>query len=234
LARLNRGLIDYGERRADVVIVQSAQQAGLLRSRYGRSDAVYIPNFHAAPAASITKASDRVIVCWIANLKRLKQPELFVRLASDFRNWPDVEFVMVGGQHMRADVWATLLGSMRTLPNLRYLGSQPQAAVEQLLARAHVLVNTSEFEGFPNTFIQAWLREVAVASLGVNPDGVFDADEYGICAGGSYERLRRGLQRLISDPVLRNRIGQRANAFARERFSERNMELIIKLLQSSL
>ena len=33
------------------------------------------------------------------------------------------------------------------------------------------LVNTSDYEGFSNTFIQAWMRRVPIASLHVDPDG---------------------------------------------------------------
>jgi glycosyltransferase involved in cell wall biosynthesis len=169
-------------------------------------------------------------VCWVANLKPLKQPELFVRLAFDFRHRADVEFVMVGAQQMHAKAWDRLLASMRNLQNLRYVGSQPQSAVEQLIASAHVLVNTSTIEGFPNTFIQAWLRKVPVVSLSVNPDGVFDAERYGICASGSYDRLRDAVEQLITESSLRSRIGERANTFARERFSESNIEQVIRLL----
>jgi glycosyltransferase involved in cell wall biosynthesis len=232
LEQLNQGMIEYGARRADVVIVQNAQQAALLRKYYGRSDAVHIPNFHPAPVTPIVKATDRIVVCWVANIKPLKQPELFVRLASDLRHRSDVEFVIVGAQQMNADAWRGLLASMRDLQNLRYVGPQSHSAVEQLMASAHLLVNTSTIEGFPNTFIQAWLREVPVVSLSVNPDGVFDADRYGICARGSYDRLRDAVEQLIADSSLRRQIGERASAFARERFTERNIEQIIPLLGS--
>ena len=232
LEQLNQGMIAYGARHADAIIVQNAEQAALLRRYYGRSDAVHIPNFHPAPVAPIAKANDRIVVCWVANIKPLKQPELFVRLASDLKHRSDVEFVIVGAQQMHSDAWGKLLASMRDLPNLRYLGPQPHSAVEQLIASAHLLVNTSTIEGFPNTFIQAWLGEVPVVSLSVNPDGVFEADRYGICARGSYDRLREAVERLIRDAGLRRQIGLRASAFARERFTERNIERVIHLLGS--
>ena len=46
--------------------------------------------------------------------------------------------------------------------------------VNKLLERSHLLVNTSKWEGFSNTFIQAWMRSVPVMTLGVNPDGLLD------------------------------------------------------------
>ncbi len=230
IEQLNKSMIEYGARRADAVIVQNSQQAALLHRYYGRSDAVHVPNFHVAPSAPMVKPADRVTVCWVGNIKSLKQADVFVRLAIDFQERPDVEFVMVGAPQMRQNEWERLLAKIRGSPNLNYRGPQPQAVVEELLARAHVLVNTSAYEGFPNTFIQSWLRAVPVISLCVNPDGVFDDDRYGICAEGSYERLRAALDRLVTDSILRSRIGERSSSFARERFSERNVDQIIRLL----
>jgi glycosyltransferase involved in cell wall biosynthesis len=227
---LNKRFVDYGACRANVIIVQSCEQAELLRRNYGRSDAVHISNFHRTPALPPTKAHDRLLVCWIGNIKELKQPELFLRLASDLQKRSNVEFIMVGAPQMQPEAWESLLARMRRLPNLHYSGPQPHGAVDKLLSTAHVLVNTSYVEGFPNTFIEAWLREVPVVSLSVNPDGVFDEDRFGICANGSYERLRDAVERLIANPILRAQMGQRASAFARERFSERNIEQVIQVI----
>jgi glycosyltransferase involved in cell wall biosynthesis len=230
LEQLNQRLIDYGARRADAIIVQNFEQAELLRRHYGRSDAVHISNFHAAPAQLPTKAHDRLLVCWIGNIKPTKQPEFFLRLAADFRNRSNVEFHMVGALQMKRKAWESLLARIPKLPNLQYSGFQAHDAIYKLLSTAHVLVNTSYVEGFPNTFIEAWLREVPVVSLSVNPDGVFDKDRFGICADGSYERLRDAVERLIANPILRAEMGQRASVFARKRFSERNIEQIIQVL----
>jgi glycosyltransferase involved in cell wall biosynthesis len=82
------------------------------------------------------------------------------------------------------------MAAIRATPNLEYLGEKSQDEVNELLARAHIYVNTSLFEGFANTFIQAWMRDVAVVSLHVNPDGVFDREGVGIHAGSEDELMR--------------------------------------------
>jgi glycosyltransferase involved in cell wall biosynthesis len=48
--------------------------------------------------------------------------------------------------------------AIQSVTNVDYLGARRQREVNELLARAHVLVNTSITEGYPNTFIQAWQR----------------------------------------------------------------------------
>ena len=65
--------------------------------------------------------------------------------------------------------YGALHQQMKLLPNLDYLGEQPIERVNSEIAASDVLVTTS-YEGFPNTFIQAWLRGVPVVSNGVDPD----------------------------------------------------------------
>ena len=41
-----------------------------------------------------------------------------------------------------------------------------------LAEESDVLINTSVFEGFSNTFVQAWMRKNIVLSLNSNPDDI--------------------------------------------------------------
>ena len=74
-------------------------------------------------------------------------------------------------------------------------------------------MNTSAHEGFPNTFIQAWLRDVAVVSLNVDPDGVLDGKQVGIIAH-SEPALSQSVRRLIEDAGARAAFVRRAREHA--------------------
>lgn len=230
LEQISKRMVTYGARHADKVIVQNAAQVELLQRLHGRGDGLHIPNFHPVPDSLAPKSRERLTVCWIGNIKELKQPEIFLRLASDLASRANVEFVMAGMPQMPERLWPKLEADMQALPNLKFLGQIPQAAVNELLERAHLLVNTSTVEGFPNTFIQAWLREVPVLSLNVNPDGLLDGVRGGTYAQGSYERLRGSLEHLLDDASLRDTIGKRARAHARKHFSEDNIATLVQAI----
>jgi glycosyltransferase involved in cell wall biosynthesis len=48
----------------------------------------------------------------------------------------------------------------KSLPNVEFTGFLPLRQVEPYFDRASVFVNTSQHEGVPNTFLQAWARGI--------------------------------------------------------------------------
>lgn len=231
---LEKRSIEYAVRRAGQIVVQTQHQAQVLQRTYGRSADAVIPNFHPQPKERIDKTG-RITVMWIANFKPLKQPEAFVRLSAQLCDLADVRFVMVGAPATGSgdQKWsAELMASIEATSNLEYLGEKRQDEVNELLARAHIYVNTSLFEGFANTFIQAWLRDVAVVSLNVNPDGVFDGEGVGIHAG-SEDELARAVRRLIADAPLRSGYVLRGQRYAARSHSMQNVQRLVQLIDAT-
>src|SRR5262249_39802366 len=157
-----------GIRNAGTIIVQTKDQKSLLESNYGRSDAIVVRNFHPLPPPSERGAfqtNDKKRVVWVANLKPVKNPEAFIRLAVRFSDERDVEFVLIGAAQGKPAWNADITTMMQSAPNLRYLGEQTQERINELLWGATAVVNTSHEEGFSNVFIQAWMRGVPIVSL---------------------------------------------------------------------
>ena len=105
-------------------------------------------------------------------------------------------------------------GEVEGLANVTYRAYVPPEEIMETFSQAKALVNTSSEEGFPNTFLEAWLAGRPVVSFHVNPDGVLDdplmgtvADDpagimgYVAGAGGDgVARLRRERVRRDHDP----------------------------------
>jgi glycosyltransferase involved in cell wall biosynthesis len=231
--RLEKWAVEFGVKHATRIVVQTRHQANLLQKNYARAADAVVPNFH-PPAVETIDKSGPLTVIWIANLKPWKQPEVFVRLANSLSSCSEVRFVIVGAPAATSGNkrWQLALKQgIQNAPNLQYLGQKSHAEVNALLARAHIFVNTSVHEGFPNTFIQAWLRDVVVVSLQVDPDQLLERRGVGIVAR-SESGLVTAVRGLIDDPEVRAAYLERGRVHAIEHHSLRNADELVGLLRA--
>jgi glycosyltransferase involved in cell wall biosynthesis len=208
---IDKKMIEYGIQHADYIVGQAQYEENLLWRNYGRTCDLIVGNWHPEPTVPCTKKSQPKVV-WIANIKPLKKPEVFVDLAARLQTITGAEFIMIG-RPAAARYQRCLEARIAKVRGLTYRGEQTHEEINRVLAESHVLVNTSEYEGFPNTFIQAWLHEVPVVSLYVDPDDVLTRQGLGF-RSGSLDKLVQDTRRLIEDSDLRMRIGARAKAYA--------------------
>ena len=102
-------------------------------------------------------------VLWVSNLRALKRPELVLELA---RQLPHVRFTLAGGPMPGGQTYYDdVAAAAARLPNLTMLGPVRYRDSGELFDRAKIFLNTSSIEGFPNTFLQAWIRGVPVVTL---------------------------------------------------------------------
>lgn len=181
----------YGIRKADAIIVQSKHQKQLLWNNF-RLKGIVIRNFLYDGNISVP-FFDRKTILWVSTIYSLKRPFQFINLAKSF---PDEHFVMIGG---RSDSEPKLFQQVKDhcsqIPNINFLGFQSLEKTEQYFSQCKVLINTSEYEGFPNTFLHAWQRGVPVITY-VDPDGIVTANGLGTVVA-SEEDLRKALRNLL-------------------------------------
>jgi glycosyltransferase involved in cell wall biosynthesis len=227
--KLERLILNFGIRNATLILAQTEYQRARLAEAFPSTRVQVLPNFHPSPPDRGRNGAAVRQVVWIANFKPLKNPGAFVRLARRFARRSDVRFVMVGGAP--AGEWAKQqLSDIAATPNVDYRGALSQSAVNGLLERADLLVNTSDHEGFSNTFIQAWMRRVPVVSLRVDPDRLLSRGGLGAVAGGDEEKLYESVAALLDDPDRCAAIGARARRYALEHHAESNIETLARLL----
>jgi hypothetical protein len=205
----------WGIRHASHVIVQTERQREMLKRGFGRDASVLVRNFQPLPAALPTKPGAPLKILFVANFKEVKRPWLFMDLAESFAGRPDLEFVMIG-RATQERRFAPMMERTARIPNLKYLGELPIDQVNAHMAEATLHVNTSSFEGFPNTFLQAWARGAIVATLNVDPDGCLRRDGLGFCAEESLPRLREFIDEVARSPDLRARMQKTAFDYVRE------------------
>lgn len=179
----------FGVKHADAVIVQNKRQQFLLEKHFKRQGQI----IHNAFPDINEEISRGETILWVANIRRKKQPELFLDLAKRF---PQESFVMVGGP-VKGDerLYEIIKKKASSIPNLCFKGFLPLEDAEKEFSRAKIFVNTSSSEGFPNTFIQAWRRGIPVVSF-IDPDNLINDCQLGFVAV-SFVDMVQSLELLI-------------------------------------
>jgi glycosyltransferase involved in cell wall biosynthesis len=158
----DRWLFGHGLRTVDYIVVQSEAQRAACRAQLGR-EATVIPSGYEPPAHARIGGGE--LVLWVGRVLPDKRAELFLELAGRL---PHRQFVLVGGPGGDEAYYRRIRTAAERYPNLHCTGFLPLAEAEAWFDRARVLVNTSLYEGMPNTFMQAWARGVpTVASVDV-------------------------------------------------------------------
>ena len=211
--RRDRWLYEYGLKAADLISVQSDVQAKALQKNYQRPSTIV--NMVVQPPDELATVDKDIDVLWVNNLREFKRPEIVCNIA---RQMPGVKFVMIGGPMTGFDgLYQTVKRAASEIPNLDYLGPVPYAKVNSYFARTKLFLNTSDSEGFPNSYLQAWIRGVPVISY-FDPDGLIASQEIG-AAVATQDDFCEPIDHLLRSTAERNEIGARAKQFANNNYS---------------
>lgn len=186
-----RVLYRAGLARADRIVVQTRTQQDMMRTNFGRESTVLpMPCVEPEdPPASVEPSARRRLV-WIGRLCHVKRPD---RLLDAAERCPDLHFD-VAGLADDSPFTAAVLARARSVPNVTIHGAVSRDRINALLREAWCLCCTSDIEGFPNTFLEAWSHGVPVLTT-FDPDGLVAARGLGWVAppDGFAEQLRASL-----------------------------------------
>jgi glycosyltransferase involved in cell wall biosynthesis len=209
----DRKLYEYGLRRAHLVAAQTDYQQQLLKTHYGVESVLV--NMAVEPSRAATPPRKDIDVLWVSNLRHVKRPDRVMELA---KLLPHIRFTMVGGAvRGEEEYYAGIEAQARALSNVEFLGGIPYADVGDYFDRAKLFLNTSDVEGFPNTFLQAWIRSIPVVTL-FDPDRLVRERGLGI-AVDSLPEMAEALNALMSDESRRNDLGRRSGEFCSASYS---------------
>lgn len=192
---VNGFLMQYTLDHADAFILQTERQRDLLREHFQR-DGVVIRN----PIDMTQKfqpAQNSNVVLWVGKSDLVKRPELAMKLAKEF---PQYDFTLIMS-FSNENIHLETLTIAKSLPNVTILPYIPYEKVEEIYAKAGLLVNTSVFEGFPNTFLQAAKYGVPILSLNVDPAGMLTEYGCGRYCNGNFELMRSALEELMMKDI---------------------------------
>lgn len=232
LFQIEKKFYEYAIYRSSSIIAQTHCQKSIINNNYKKDVDAVVYNFHPYPEEKLNKCSP-IKVVWVANFKPAKQPDIFIKLAEDLNEKNIyIRYIMIGRESFDIDWQAHLDERIERNIQLNYIGEQTNEAINSILADSHIFVSTSLYEGFANTFIQAWLRGLPVISLHANPDNLLCDNKIGFHCNGSYDLLLHNVKLLITNSQLREDMGDAARKYALEHFSMKNADKVIEIMKS--
>lgn len=191
-SRRERVLYRYGLRHADRRLAQTRTQLENLKRHFNvDAKVICMP----APGPQSFEAPDPATgkIVWIGRICRVKRPD---RIAEIARLCPSLRFEIAGPVY-DDDFSRSAAANAAAQPNVSLLGAVARDQVSMLYQNASLLCNSSDYEGFPNTFLEAWSHGLPVVST-FDPDGVIARHGLGRIAADS-EALAHEIRSLLAD-----------------------------------
>lgn len=214
----DKKIYEYGLKNAHIIAVQGIKQQQLLKKNYNLNSvpvnmAVEIPGEQGDPPVK------EIDVLWVNNMRPFKRPELTIDLT---KLLPDYRFVMIGGPCSGLEAYyQEIAKAAQHVSNLDFIGPVSYNKVNDYFLRAKIFVNTSETEGYPNSFLQAWIRGVPVVSF-FDPDDLIVSNNLGY-SPSNLENMAGDVDDLLRDNSKRITIGERAKNFTMKHYSPVNV-----------
>ena len=195
--RLTAWAYSRARKSASHQVCQTRTQHALLTGRE-QARASVVPNLLDTRLQWTPDAGRHDQVLWLGAIgPGFKRPDLFLDLAEAL---PHRAFRMVGVlQGPDAFVQGVKTRAER-LANLEFVGfvaSRKDLPAQYAAARCHV--SLSDYEGFANTFLEAFASGVPVVSLNADPNDLLEGAGAGRCARGNFASMVRLVDAMFDD-----------------------------------
>jgi glycosyltransferase involved in cell wall biosynthesis len=192
---------------AALLIAQNAHQQERLKNIYGKNSEILYSGYEIGSRNDNKDGS----VLWVGRCDPMKHAELFIDLA--VQN-PSVKFILICPPGKYQQHYAEIEKRAKSTSNLTFLNFVAFDQIERYYARASVFINTSEYEGFPQTFIQAAKNGTPIISLNANPEQFITKNACGFVTDGDMNEMNRKLNDLLNDNGLFQRQSDNAYRYA--------------------
>jgi len=192
-----RWLYRYGLRQADRVVAQTETQVRMLKDSFGvAAQAIPMPGPGPGEGEFVSPSwTPGASVLWVGRLCRVKRPDRLLEVAAAC---PEVSFEVLGPPG-EEDYAPAVIARARELPNVTLHGRVSRAQMDGFYRRAAALLCTSDHEGFPNTFIEAWSYGVPVVSTH-DPDDVIGRLGLGAAVRRDPSSIALALRQTVGSP----------------------------------
>ena len=178
----------YLLKRADYITIQHSGQKIRYRSIKGKI--VLFPNIIDTSNLPVVSNPSRDYYIQVGTIDIIKGIDNLFQLANILDKKSTIVIVGSAGD----DKSRRILEKVIQNENIVFKGRLSHSETIQLIANSKALISTSNYEGFPNIFLEAWATGVPVISLKVNPGNVFTTYDLGVCCEGDLNRMKKCIE----------------------------------------
>jgi glycosyltransferase involved in cell wall biosynthesis len=173
-SKFTQFFIQKGFSFCDFLSVQNQFQFNALRKKYPEKKIFKLYNpFEIENEIKIKKYDEKKPIVWVANFRYQKNLKLLFNVASLLCK---ENFKIAGvGLFPLDNETESYIEKLKDLPNVEFLGSVSRNEILHFFSKSKFLLNTSRYEGFSNTFLEAMMTGTPILTTeNVNPDGIID------------------------------------------------------------
>lgn len=216
----------YGIKWADLIITQNIEHQALLIKNYEKQSILFRNVYEMGKSKDSSVIKNRIL--WASRCEKWKNPEIFLKLVKRF---PKYKFEMGLMEANDKEYFQEIIKDAKKLKNLTLYTPIPHNNIEKVFSSAKLFVNTSEYEGFPNTFIEAGISRTPIVSYRVNPDDLFHKYNCGFFADGDINLFFNKIKLLMENMNVWRDCSIGVNEYVKE---NHNIEEGIIILKSKI
>ncbi len=207
----------WGLRRSNLILVQHQGQRDQLPALL-QGRAYSLPGIVSLPSTVIPHSERSGSVAWVAVIRPVKRLDRLIEIA---RRLPMVRFMVCGAP--ATGLWdrkalELILEQLQSLPNVDYRGHVDPEESLRIIGNANLLLSTSDGEGFPSVFLEAWAAGTPVVSVEIDPDHKIQNHGLGIVAN-TIEGTGEAVRSLMASPQRCQDLGVKARHHVEQFYS---------------
>jgi glycosyltransferase involved in cell wall biosynthesis len=224
-SKFHKFFLMRGIKSAYCILCQNDYQYSVISKNFPGKRVFKISNPIVLQKNEIVQYEKRKHIAWLGLFQYQKNLELLYQIASALHQ---ETFVIAGKASTKCDeTTLKYLDHLKKRNNVRFVGFLERNEVPEFLSESKFLLNTSRYEGFSNTFLEAMaVGTPIISSDAVNPDEIIPKHQLGII----YKDLPDLLQQYGS---LNSDIGRKMseNAYSYVSANHGHLTLSKKLLE---
>ena len=192
-----RVLYKYGLTHSDKIIVQTKKQYDMLLTGFNINSIIIPMPCNGLPETEYEdlKINRKKVsnILWLGRVCEVKRPDRLLEIA---KLNPGIHFDFVGPKD-NTGYSEKIIEQAKQIPNVIYHGPAIKEKVWDFYKNSRIFLCTSNFEGFPNTFLEAWSSGLPIVST-VDPDDIITQKNLGII-GSDISQLSSGIRQLLEN-----------------------------------